>query len=668
MARSNKPTPTVSTYSTRNPTRAVQPTRKRSKKSGASKATDALKAAQRLQERISMDADVSAFYDYKDTLVKTLAAKYNRTLTHFRKLLSNGTQYSTTRSVSLWNAIIHDLSLKAKEAGDPSDLKTIRADFSKEDYEEMKETLSDEEEKRLRKQLRDHRELKQRGIRATNRAAAADAMQNANRVGDVIMDLYERTGVRGIALFTRGHPDDPSVPHVVDSDETRSFFQEALGVSVLDVLRLLEQWSCTRDKATKNDRDTAQKEVAELLSAGLRKIKNNKSVSMVYTNYKQEIVHKLGVELAGWPADIKVQRPSKMPAENVRSIRDKLRAGAICWVALTRAQRDKVADEMDVLRAKGELKKRKERSDKGLTRGSRADEEDEDSDNEEGDESDSDDESDKEDEDIDASNAPARTVDASTAAAASIAQAVASPPAAPADTIFALAMATPLPIDNPLQGGAIDSALPAFDFENIDWDSMPPPSFDWSNSGFDGTSPEDLAFAALHSLQPQSAFDAGMPPLPSSYRSEGGVDDDSEFPLALSTAVTGLSSTMGGAGVSASVFGLSTNLVDSGRKRKSGDDAGGARGQKKARNDGSGTASGDDDGPGGGENSTPTPAASSAPTNAASSVATKPRKKRSDAGKPRGSSTKVAKAAAGRESTKPRKKRSDAGVRRGPRD
>jgi Fe2+ transport system protein B len=150
-------------------------------------------------------------------------------------------------------------------AGDPSDLKTIRADFSKDDYEEVKEEMSDEEQKRLLKQLREHRELKHRGIRSTNRASAADAMQNANRVGDVVrhvflgcllflntllqlMDLYERTGVRSIALFTRGHPDDPSVPHVVDSDETRSFFQEALGVSVLDILRLLEQWSCTRDK------------------------------------------------------------------------------------------------------------------------------------------------------------------------------------------------------------------------------------------------------------------------------------------------------------------------------------------------------------------------------------------------------------------------------------
>ncbi|KAJ7906804.1 hypothetical protein B0H13DRAFT_2273923 [Mycena leptocephala] len=672
MARSNKPTPTVSTYSKRNPARAVQPARKRSKKSGnASKATDALKTAQRLRDRINMDTDVSAFYDYKDMLVKTLATKYNRTVTHFRKLLSNGTQYSTTRGVSLWNAIIHDLSLKAKEAGDSSDLKTIRANFSKEDYEEMKETLSDEEEKRLRKQLREHRELKQRGICSTNRAAAADAMQNANRVGDVLMDLYERTGVRSIALFTHGHPDDPSVPHVVDSDETRTFFQEALGVSVLDVLRLLEQWSCTRDKATKNDRDTVQKEVAELLSAGLCKIKNKKAVAMVYTNYQEEIVHKLGVELAGWPTEVKIQRPSKMPAEHARSIRDKLRAGAICWVPLTRGQRDKVAAEMDALRAKGGLKKRKQRSDKGTVRGSRGDGEDDESDDEEEDETDGDEETDKEDDSDDEEggrNPPTSNGDANSAAGptdTSLVRAASSAPA-PTETIVARVMATLLPADNTLQDPAFSSALPAFDFDNINWDLMlPPPPSTGPTAASAAPRPTCMPPTSRlpRSSRSPTAACRRMHSLP--YRSEGGGTDD-EFPLALSTVVTGgLSSATGGAaGASTTVFSVSTNLGDSGRKRKAGEDAEGARGPKKARKEGSDTGTAhpssdnNDDGSGGGEN-------------AASSTATKQRKKRSDAGKPRGGSTNTAMAAtsASTASTKqPRKKRSDAGVKRGPRN
>ncbi|KAJ7826158.1 hypothetical protein B0H13DRAFT_2121348, partial [Mycena leptocephala] len=543
----------------------------------------------------------------------TLATKYNRTATHFRKLLSNGTQYSTTRGVSLWNAIIHDLSLKAKEAGDPSDLKTIRANFSKDDYEEMKETLSDEEEKRLRKQLREHRELKQRGIRSTNRAAAADAMQNANRVGDVLMDLYERTGVRSIALFTRGHPDDPSVPHIVDSDETRNFFQEALGLPVLDVLRLLEQWSCTRDK-----------EVAELLSAGLRKIKNNKAVAMVYTNYREEIVHKLGVELAGWPTEVKIQRPSKMPAEHVRSVRDKLRAGAICWVVLTRGQRDK---------------KRKQRSDKGTVRGSRDDGEDDESDDEE-DETDGDEETDKEDDSDDeeegASNPPTSSGDANSAAAptdTSLARAASSAPAS-TETIVARTMATLLPADNTQQDAAFSSALPAFDFDNINWDLMlPPPSFDWSNSGFDGASHDmhaaDLALAAL---QPQSysglssdAFAAvGMPPLPGSYRSEGArsapwSQEDSAAPREAPPARAPRSGARGKPG--------RMRRVRGGQRRR------GKRALTRAR---------------------PTPPATTTTTG--------------QGGKPRGGSTNAATSASTASTKQPRKKHSDAGIKRGPRN
>ncbi|KAJ7886683.1 hypothetical protein B0H13DRAFT_2535003 [Mycena leptocephala] len=643
MARNGKHTPTASTHSKRNPAKVVQPTRKRaSKKSGnASRATDALKAAERLRDRINMDADVTAFYDYKDTLIKSLAVKYNRTVTHFRKLLSNGTQYSTTRGVSLWNAIIHDRSLKAKEAGEPSDLKTMRADFSREEYEEMKATMSDEEKKRLLKQLRDHRELKQRGIRSTNRAAAADAMQNSNRVGDVLMDLYERTGVRSIALFTRGHPDDPSVPNVVDSDETRSFFQEALGVPILDVLRLLEQWSCTRDKAAKNDRNTVQKELAEVLSAGLRKIKNNKATSMVYTNYREEIVHKLGVELAGWPSDIDMQRPSKMPAEHARSILDKLRSGAICWVALTRGQRDKVAEEMDALRAKGELKQRKERSDKGRKRGPHADDEDDDESDDEGENSSN---SSNSDNDEDSSSAP--TIANSTAAPTGVnpSHTASSTPAA-TDANLAHAMATPLPAENTPLNGAVLSG-PLFDFDNIDWDL---PQY------YDGMSAP--AFAAV-----------GMPPLPNSFRSESG-GDDYEFPLALSIAPTeGTSSTMGGGSAVTAALSARTNLVDGGRKRKSGEDVESAREPKKARKErsdkGKAHHSGVKDNGGLGEGGNATDSASTPTTNSAAPA--KPRKKRSDAGKHRGEST-GAENAATPAPARQRKKRSDAGTKRGPR-
>lgn len=109
---------------------------------------------------------------------------------------------------------------------------------------------------------------------------------------------------------------------------------------------------------------------------------------MSWSNYKIDVVHRLGVELAGWPTKVTMQRPSKIPAEDARRIVDNLRTGAIHWVVLTAAQRAEVAAEVEELRESGAGKKpRKQRSDKNVPRGPRkkknAEESDSDSDSEE---------------------------------------------------------------------------------------------------------------------------------------------------------------------------------------------------------------------------------------------------------------------------------------------
>jgi hypothetical protein len=53
------------------------------------------------------------------------------------------------------------------------------------------------------------------------------------------------------------------------------------------------------------------------------KIIGDKVVSMSWKNYKIDIVHTLGVEMAGWPLSVVMVRPSKMAADAARSILDK---------------------------------------------------------------------------------------------------------------------------------------------------------------------------------------------------------------------------------------------------------------------------------------------------------------------------------------------------------
>ncbi|KAJ6507516.1 hypothetical protein DFH09DRAFT_1437991, partial [Mycena vulgaris] len=302
-------------------------------------------------------------------------------------VLENNVRYTSKRAPSLKNAITHDLSKQARENGEASNIRDI--DLSGEDYEAYKAALSEDEKKRLINQLIDSRHVKEHGVRATNKAVAMDSMQTSNQVGRVLINLHSRTGTRAFAMFTRGDADDPTVPCFVDSDDARQFSQEVFECSLFDVVRKFELWSCNRDKelaadkhtvkGDSNDLDVVRRQITEMTEKGWEadyyftvKITGNKTLKMTWANYQVDIVHEYGVELAGWPENVPITRPSKMAAEAARLILTKLKSARIHWVALTKSQRTEIAAEIEEQRESGTLKQRKPRSDKNCKRGPRA--------------------------------------------------------------------------------------------------------------------------------------------------------------------------------------------------------------------------------------------------------------------------------------------------------
>ncbi|KAJ6458462.1 hypothetical protein C8R45DRAFT_1183447 [Mycena sanguinolenta] len=365
---STSPTPTLSAHAARNPSKPVQPPRQRARKSDAGASTQAVNDAKLKNEE--MFAEVDAFQELRHEKVKELAIKYEKDEAFFLKLLAHSGRYSGTRGITLWNAFKHDLSRQARESGESKSTIELNEE-AKEKYEEFKKSLTEDEKKEFIAQLEDHRELQHKGVRATNKSAGADAMQNAVQMGRIMRDMYERTGVRCLAFFTRGNPNDPSLPHIEDSGGSRQFCIEALDMDEYDFVRVFERWACQQDAGglKQNYKLTViQKEVSEMLNGGLKKVTNNDSLSMEYVNYQVDIVHKHGVELAGWPAWVEMARASKLSAENARDIHQKLKSGAIHWVVLTRSQREAVTKEIEEQRAQGPLKPRKQRSDKDMER------------------------------------------------------------------------------------------------------------------------------------------------------------------------------------------------------------------------------------------------------------------------------------------------------------
>jgi hypothetical protein len=80
---------------------------------------------------------------------------------------------------------LRELTRSALE-GSPSNVRDVQGEISGEEYQRIKGSLSKEDLARLRAQLEEHRDGKQHGVRATNKSCQLDAVQTANRVGEVV--------------------------------------------------------------------------------------------------------------------------------------------------------------------------------------------------------------------------------------------------------------------------------------------------------------------------------------------------------------------------------------------------------------------------------------------------------------------------------------------------
>ncbi|KAJ6550719.1 hypothetical protein B0H10DRAFT_2202281 [Mycena sp. CBHHK59/15] len=215
-----------------------------------------------------LNARFKEIFAEREEQIVTLAAEFDQTEKYVRHVLENSANYTKKRATSLKNAITFELSRVAREEGDASNLLDI--DLKGDAYQAYKNSLSEERKAELIQQLDDHKEGKGRGVRATNKAGAMDAMQTANRSGRVLGDLESRTGVCSVALFSHGSNADAAVPCWVDSNNTHLFFEQVLGIGIHDVLAKMEMWCCSRKKVkAANDLAAVHIQITQEVEAGL---------------------------------------------------------------------------------------------------------------------------------------------------------------------------------------------------------------------------------------------------------------------------------------------------------------------------------------------------------------------------------------------------------------
>jgi hypothetical protein len=186
-------------------------------------------------------------------------------------------------------------------AGISKGLKELQADLDN-DLESgvfTYSTMQKDEKQRLINQLLEHRYQARTSMRATMKTAQIDASNTAERIGNEVhffcpsgahgrrsdepqlMDLFEHTGVRAFACFSRGHADDPSRAHSVDSDDAMDFMLQGMEVTSQHFMRKFEQWSCNIDNGEVSPGMIchADADVLNLLSGSRQAVKNGASAA-----------------------------------------------------------------------------------------------------------------------------------------------------------------------------------------------------------------------------------------------------------------------------------------------------------------------------------------------------------------------------------------------------
>ncbi|KAJ7850842.1 hypothetical protein B0H13DRAFT_2360499 [Mycena leptocephala] len=315
-------------------------------KSKAIKASDNLRLVQSRKKRIDFQDAIDTEFERCATSIASIAATYSKKPDFVRTILCSLSQFKNTRAPTLRNAVVHQRALDYQAKGISKKLQVIREELQQ-DIDDGAFSLDTIEEEEVTRLL-EHRKLKRKGAHATTKAVQIDAKQTTGWIGDMV------SCVCGVAFFSRGNADDPLLPNIVDSNDAMDFLTEGSQISPLDFLRKFERWVCTREGGNRerNSINNVRKDVSTYIQDGLRKITNNPNVSMEYVNYDVAIREAKGIELAGVPSDVKVDKHAD-------------------W-NMTKSQHEALVAELnakcEALGASA-LKKRKPRADKDQPRG-----------------------------------------------------------------------------------------------------------------------------------------------------------------------------------------------------------------------------------------------------------------------------------------------------------
>ncbi|KAJ7475286.1 hypothetical protein B0H11DRAFT_1918251 [Mycena galericulata] len=368
----------ASTHRSRNRGKGVIPLRKRKRNAGsanvrADKTRRCGKGSSNIQDLL---VDLDTWEAEREEHAVELAEKHGVKLKEVRRHMMALSTFKKSCKPSLYNAKITAIMARLNEGRDvgerylmPEVKKMAVADPS------LLEDFSDEEEKKMLKNILANRKLKHHGTRANNLAAAADARRTIANLIHEITALTERAGMVGFAMFSCGHVHDTTVPVTIESLGALDFFREVLKKDPVDVSSLFELWAVQRERGN-TGADTLlgmQKECTEMIKTGLITAAGKTKIAMNYDNYIKALVEGKNLGLLGWPKGVEFKWMSKQSAIGpLRTLRDALKSGDCHWKVLTAGEKSCLVAQFKEMVERGEatekVQKTKAPSKQGGTR------------------------------------------------------------------------------------------------------------------------------------------------------------------------------------------------------------------------------------------------------------------------------------------------------------
>ncbi|KAJ7898172.1 hypothetical protein B0H14DRAFT_2557214 [Mycena olivaceomarginata] len=261
---------------------------------------------------------INKAFEDRTKLIAKIAKDFEKPEHIICTILSSACPLKMTCRPSLRCAVIHDRHKSYQDDGISRSMDEIRQEL-KDDIEDGSFSLKDLEpleETHLLNQLLQHRGAKNRGIRATSKAAQLDRRLTAASLQS--RQLRAHAQVRAV---------------VAPMSETTWPAPAARCLT----------WYIT----------------------------NKLTVKMEYMKYDFAIREMYGVQIVGLPSDIELVRASLWNLETVRRVCAGLKEGSVCWVKMTKTEHEALIAKHNALcaeSASGSLRQRATRSDKGTRR------------------------------------------------------------------------------------------------------------------------------------------------------------------------------------------------------------------------------------------------------------------------------------------------------------